>query len=259
MNEIKGTPREYLLDAIALERHVEETLNQVLEHVEWYGDESATALNQFLVMVRGHRQALETRLQNLPSAEPASSHKENHADYLALSQLYTSLGKAAFGYAFLHTVAHRFYDGPADGTTADLAEKHLRDYAQAIGRINQVTSDFVVQGQSRSGDECRCQCPACAVGICLCAPHGTITVNKAWRDALPPEAQGNLWLRLPRRGSPADRAGLRARDVILAVDGQQIQTIADLQAAIRKHQPGDSIQLRVKRSSGEPQDIAVVL
>src|SRR3972149_6786292 len=143
-------------------------------------------------MSKGHRQALEIRLQDIPSSEPTPSHQKIYESYSALSQLYATFAETALGYAFLHAVSHRFYDGPAEGPTADLAEKHLRDYAQAMIRINQMISDFLVQWQNRNGDECRCNCPACAAGICLCAPHGTLTVNKAWRDAIPPEAPGNI-------------------------------------------------------------------
>lgn len=49
-------------------------------------------------------------------------------------------------------------------------------------------------------------------------------------------------------GSPADRAGLKIRDVILSVDGKDITTDYTLQDSIRDKKPGDEITLKVWRS-----------
>jgi len=258
VNEIKGIPQQYLFDVTEAERQIEEALGHSMELTKGLGNEVATTLRQFLVLVKGHRQALITHLQNLPSSELIPGHSDIQEGYSSLAKLVATISQAAFDYSLLHTLAHRFYDGPEDGSTADLAEKHLRDYTQAINAINQVVSEIVVQGQGRSGEECQCQCPGCALGICLCAPHSTITINEAWRDAISPEAQSNLWLRPPRRGSAAEAAGLRVGDTLLAVDGQEIRTIQSLQEAIRKHQPGERILLSVQRPSGEPQNFTVV-
>jgi S1-C subfamily serine protease len=48
-------------------------------------------------------------------------------------------------------------------------------------------------------------------------------------------------------GSPAEAAGLRAGDVILAVDGQQIDPDHELSMRILPHAPGDTIRLQVLR------------
>ena len=48
-------------------------------------------------------------------------------------------------------------------------------------------------------------------------------------------------------GSPAQRAGLRAGDVIVEVDGDPIRTAEDLYAAIRQRDPGDAVELTVVR------------
>jgi S1-C subfamily serine protease len=44
-------------------------------------------------------------------------------------------------------------------------------------------------------------------------------------------------------GSPADKAGLRPGDVVIAVDGSQIGSSQDLVATVRSHHPGDTISL----------------
>ncbi|MBL8056087.1 MAG: PDZ domain-containing protein [Anaerolineales bacterium] len=60
-------------------------------------------------------------------------------------------------------------------------------------------------------------------------------------------------------GSPAEKAGLRAGDEILAVDGQEPtgeQTLADL---IGAHQPGDSVTLQVARPGEAAHEVTVTL
>ena len=51
-------------------------------------------------------------------------------------------------------------------------------------------------------------------------------------------------------GSPADRAGIRVGDRILAVDGRPVVRWEDLREAIRIH-PGDPLAIRVGRAGGE--------
>ncbi len=57
---------------------------------------------------------------------------------------------------------------------------------------------------------------------------------------------------------PADRAGLKAGDIILAVDSTPIPTAAALQELLAQHQPGDRVTVRVHRADGD-QAIAVTL
>ncbi|MDP9151934.1 MAG: PDZ domain-containing protein, partial [Myxococcota bacterium] len=45
--------------------------------------------------------------------------------------------------------------------------------------------------------------------------------------------------------SPAEKAGLKAAELIVAVDGQAIDTPDRLAGSIAKHSPGDSVKLLV--------------
>jgi putative serine protease PepD len=57
---------------------------------------------------------------------------------------------------------------------------------------------------------------------------------------------------------PADAAGVRAGDVILAIDGRPVSRSDELIVAIRAKAPGDAVTLRV-RSDGQERDVRVVL
>lgn len=52
-------------------------------------------------------------------------------------------------------------------------------------------------------------------------------------------------------GGPAEKAGLRAGDVIVQFDGQPIRSLADIEAALRKHKPGDKVRLTAQRDGQE--------
>ncbi|NHT19722.1 trypsin-like peptidase domain-containing protein, partial [Cellulomonas sp. IC4_254] len=58
---------------------------------------------------------------------------------------------------------------------------------------------------------------------------------------------------------PADRAGIRAGDVILAIDGRPVTASDELVVAIRARTPGDAVSLRVRGSDGSERDVRVVL
>lgn len=59
------------------------------------------------------------------------------------------------------------------------------------------------------------------------------------------------------QGSPAQEAGLRVRDVILAVEGDEVSNTEELQKAIFRHKIGDTIRLTVERA-GRRMEIDVV-
>jgi putative serine protease PepD len=60
------------------------------------------------------------------------------------------------------------------------------------------------------------------------------------------------------KDGPADRAGIRAGDVILAIDGRPVTDPDELVVAIRAKAPGDTVLLRV-RSGSAVRDVRVVL
>jgi putative serine protease PepD len=64
-------------------------------------------------------------------------------------------------------------------------------------------------------------------------------------------ATGGVTVSQVSAGSAAASAGLKAGDVITAVDGTNVATAEKLRAIIAGHQPGDSISLTVKRGGSQ--------
>jgi putative serine protease PepD len=60
-------------------------------------------------------------------------------------------------------------------------------------------------------------------------------------------------------GSPADKAGLRVGDVIVALDGKPTVTSDDLGTLLAAHKPGDVVTLKVRRQGGATATLRVRL
>jgi serine protease Do len=51
--------------------------------------------------------------------------------------------------------------------------------------------------------------------------------------------------------SPAEKAGLKAKDVVLSVNGQTVSDVDDLRERLGRHKPGDEVEMKVKRGKEE--------
>jgi len=69
---------------------------------------------------------------------------------------------------------------------------------------------------------------------------------------------GGLRLSGVRLGSPADRAGLQAGDIVTEFAGKQVLNIYDYTYALRAHAPGDTVVIKVRRD-GEVLELSAVL
>ena len=59
-------------------------------------------------------------------------------------------------------------------------------------------------------------------------------------------------------GSPADNAGLKKDDVITAVDGRSVSSVADVRGALQDKSPGDKVTFSVRRD-GQTEEVTVTL
>ena len=60
-------------------------------------------------------------------------------------------------------------------------------------------------------------------------------------------------------GSPAEKAGMEAGDIVVRIDGKPVDRVATLQRLIRTYQPGDVVDLEAVRYGGEHRDFKVKL
>ncbi len=63
---------------------------------------------------------------------------------------------------------------------------------------------------------------------------------------------------VPQPGGPADRAGMRPQDIVVAINGQKISTVGDLRRELFRKKPGESVQVEVVRD-GRRTTLTVVL
>jgi putative serine protease PepD len=52
-------------------------------------------------------------------------------------------------------------------------------------------------------------------------------------------------------GEPGQKAGLQKDDVVVEVDGKQVESASDIQRAVDAHEPGDKLVLKVRRGGDE--------
>lgn len=61
-----------------------------------------------------------------------------------------------------------------------------------------------------------------------------------------------------RRG-PADKADIKAGDIILAADGKEVNTMTEFKEILFLKKPGDTIKLKIQKSSGDVKDVDITL
>jgi ferritin-like metal-binding protein YciE len=158
----RQTIADYVGDMAALESHVEEALDRQLIEVK---DDAAalTAVRQFHDMVKQHRDTLKAmeeetgRTIGTPIKEVGAALIGKAAGAIDLLRTegiskglrddYAAFSLAAISYSMLHTTATAL----GDSRVASLAERHLRDHADAIMRINEVMPGVVMRELEKDG------------------------------------------------------------------------------------------------------------
>lgn len=99
------------------------------------------------------------------------------------------------------------------------------------------------------------------------APHGggsgdgaPVTGYGAWFGSVPDFAEGTKGVKFAdvSEGSPAQKAGLKANDVMVSFDGKEIQNLYDFTYALRGKKAGDEVTVKVIRD-GQPLEVKVTL
>ncbi|HEV2741460.1 MAG TPA: DUF892 family protein [Candidatus Elarobacter sp.] len=147
----------YVSDMLALERHIAQPLQRqldmedtkkfpgalaVITSLKGLTDSHVTALEQCLEQLGGHAaspvKSAWSSLLGVGAAAVDSVRKTKVSKNLRDD--YTALSLATISYTMLYTTTV----GLGDTATADLAKRHLADYAQVIMTINQVIPEVVL-------------------------------------------------------------------------------------------------------------------
>ena len=257
---------QHMAQLVALEGSIEKMLEQQSKSVTDYPD-GAEAIQEFRQLAHTHRQALEARLNTVPDnvSVMQRTDEEFQINYAypmstSLRLAYRSLNEAIIDYTTLRILALRFRDSIMSGekNTADLASQHMRDYIGAVQKISQLLHDVVVWELEQEGHSCDCNCACCGLGICICARNNRKTLSDAWGEAGQIAGDVEVTVLPLRPDSNAAKAGLLPGEIIVAVDGQDLQTYENFYGTIEEHKPGEIIELRVRRESGELTDIPVI-
>lgn len=261
-----------LANMIALEAAIEQKLEELIPKVSVHAGVT-TLLTGFHTMTKAQRQALETRLQTIDDAVPIAKGStgvlpvgrlSQEADYpvsTALQIIYTMFNQAIIGYSALHSLSTRFLDSPFvadEGTSYHLARQHTQNYVQAIQQISRLFHDAIIWELDEKGLECKCMCPSCGAGICLCAMAGRSFLRDTWVEAGPIAVDEGTYVQRPKQNSAATKAGLHRGDVILAASGKQIESFVDLQKVVGNAEPGEEIRLTVRRDSNGIEEVVIV-
>jgi ferritin-like metal-binding protein YciE len=164
--EVKGKHRQtiadYVGDMAALESHIEEALDRQLREVK--DDPVAlAAVRNFHDMVKRHRDTLKEMEEKTgktigtPIKEAGAALFGKAAGIIDLLRTegiskglrddYAAFSLAAISYSMLHTTATAL----VDSRVASLAERHLRDHADAIMRINEIMPGVVIRELEKDG------------------------------------------------------------------------------------------------------------
>ena len=146
----------------ALESHIEEALDRQLTEVK--DDPVAlAAVREFHDMVKRHRDTLKSMQEQsgktvgTPIKEAGAALFGKAAGIIDLLRTegiskglrddYAAFSLAAISYSMLHTTASAL----GDSRVASLAERHLRDHADAIMRINEIMPEVVMHELEKDG------------------------------------------------------------------------------------------------------------
>lgn len=155
----------YVSDMLALERHIAVPLQRqsdlndsaryasalsVIAQIKSLTDSHVTALQQCLEQLGGHEASpVKSAWSSLLGAGAAAIDSVRKTKVSkSLRDDYTALNLAAVSYTMLHATAV----GLGDTTVADLAKRHLADYARLVMQIMQVIPEVVLQELRDDGE-----------------------------------------------------------------------------------------------------------
>ena len=244
---------------VAFERDLEARLEREREVVRAY-PEALAAIERFRPTVHAQRDRLESYLEGIGGAE-AGAAVEGGLPFTpaagvsgALRGLCVAFDHAALSHAMLYEMALRLHE-PA---LREIAPDRLEAYVDAAATLYRLLPAAVAWELAQDGLQCSCICPMCGLGACGCVAFATQTLVEVRREAIAAgSALPGFALQPPKPQSELARVGVRGGERLLAVDGQEVRSVSDIQAAIRKHALGEEVRLLVRRGSEPAREIGV--
>jgi hypothetical protein len=196
----------------------------------------------------------ELASEAIPGAEDDRSNAISSVDVPSLARQFEELeglvAETITAYGALYATARLLYDVEIADQVAFPFGEAWRDAAVAFGDATVVAVHAELLA---AGFICRCVCPACGMGACLCTRNSLDTIRELRRQGATEPGEG-IELRIPPRpGSEMERVGMASGDRILAVDGEPVRTNGELQRALRAHPIGQLIAIDVDRSGRREQ------
>jgi serine protease Do len=115
-------------------------------------------------------------------------------------------------------------------------------FAVPVSLVKKVTDDLIKYGEVQRA----------MLGITIL----DVTANLAKEKKL--NTVKGVWVSGIQENSAADAAAMQMGDVILAIDGVEVNNIASLQETVARHRPGDKVQVRIERD-GEIKNLTLLL
>jgi membrane-associated protease RseP (regulator of RpoE activity) len=248
--------RHAVTELMLFETELEATLRQEQQAVRGHPD-AAGAIERFAPTVQAQRDRLAAYIKSLgpesAGGTPSAGFTFSSAATASgtLRQINVALNYGAVSYGMLYEMALRLYEPPL----REIAPKHLKAYADAALTMTRLVPAVVAWELSRDALHCSCICPMCGLGACACVALGTQTLVAAWREV--ESWSAGFALQSPKPDSELARAGVHGGERLLAIDGQEVRALPDMQAAIRKHALGEEVRFLVQRGSEPPREVAV--
>lgn len=113
-------------------------------------------------------------------------------------------------------------------------------FAVPISTVKQIAEQLAEQGKVEH--------PYLGIQMVTLTPELKENINSNPNAGFKVEDDQGVLIAQVVRNSPAERAGLRAGDIILGIEGQSVTDGSDVQKAVQKTEVGDTLQLELRRN-----------
>ncbi len=181
INELPSLIFDQVSALVATERAIEEAIDRqadvMLSHPLLHASLRAIEADS-----RDQRRTLEDHLRG-QGVEPAADLRLPITRLLAdpprepvrvVSTFCAACSFAVTEYSALIELALRLYEP----NLREIAPRHLSTYTKALRLLTCLCPSVVVGELHRQGQDCRCICPMCSIGICGCTAAGRSWINE---------------------------------------------------------------------------------